>query len=291
MFKYKPKITSNMVNSFSRSFELVKESFRLLLLDKELLLFPLLSGFFAVLILFTFVFPLFFAGALLLPRAGGMTFYLWLFIFYLVSYCISIFFNVAIVSCVSMRLKGEDPVFMDGIRSSARNLHKILAWAAVSATVGFILNTLERKSEGWISRLIISFIGVAWTLATFFIVPVMIFEKKGIIDSIKRSSGIFKNTWGESVIGQFGMGMFFFALVLASVLLSFIVGLVIAPLSSLSGIVIGVIVFATLFLLIIILSSVLNTIYMTALYTYATTKKVPAGFSKEFIQNAYAKKG
>ena len=279
-----------MVNSFGRSFELVKESFRLLLLDKELLLFPLLSGFFAVLILFTFIFPLFFVGALFSRSTAGLTFYLWLFVFYLVSYCISIFFNVAVVSCVSMRLKGKDPVFMDGIRISVRNLHKILAWAAVSATVGLILNTLERKSNGWISRIILSLIGVAWTLATFFIVPVMIFEKKGVIDSIKRSSEIFRNPWGESVIGQFGMGVFFFVLVLASVLLSFIVGFVIAPLSSLSGIVVGVIVFVTLLILIIILSSVLNTIYMTALYTYATTRKVPAGFSKEFIQNAYTKK-
>ncbi|HLC60646.1 MAG TPA: DUF6159 family protein [Candidatus Nanoarchaeia archaeon] len=279
-----------MANIFSRSFQLAKESFRLLLLDKELLLFPMASGFFIVLILVTFIFPLFLVGAVFSRSTSGVAFYLWLFLFYLVSYFISIFFNVAIVSCVSMRLKGKDPLFMDGIRSSFKNIHRIFMWAAASATVGFVLNTLERKSEGWISRLIISFIGIAWTLATFFIIPVMIFENKGVIGSIKRSSEIFRNTLGESVIGQFGMGMFFFVLVLASVVLSFIIGFVIAPLSSLSGIIIGVIVFSTLLLLIIILSSVLNTIYMTALYTYATTKKVPAGFSREFIQNAYARK-
>jgi len=290
IFKYKTINKLSMANIFSRSFQLAKESFRLLLLDKELLLFPMASGFFIVLILVTFIFPLFLVGAVFSRSTSGVAFYLWLFLFYLVSYFISIFFNVAIVSCVSMRLKGKDPLFMDGIRSSFKNIHRIFMWAAASATVGFVLNTLERKSEGWISRLIISFIGIAWTLATFFIIPVMIFENKGVIGSIKRSSEIFRNTLGESVIGQFGMGMFFFVLVLASVVLSFIIGFVIAPLSSLSGIIIGVIVFSTLLLLIIILSSVLNTIYMTALYTYATTKKVPAGFSREFIQNAYARK-
>src|SRR3989338_2476071 len=85
MFKYKPRITSNMVNSFGRSFELVKESFRLLLLDKELLLFPLLSGFFAVLILFTFVFPLFFVGTLFSRSTAGLGVLLSRFFFFFFS--------------------------------------------------------------------------------------------------------------------------------------------------------------------------------------------------------------
>ena len=153
-----------MANSFSRSFQLAKESFRLLLLDKELLLFPLLSGFFVILILITFIFPLFFAGALLPRSAFGLAYYLWLFMFYLASYLISI------------------------------------------------------------SKIIISLAGIAWTFATFFIIPVMIFENLGVIDSIKKSSQIFKNTWGESVIGQFGMGFFFTILVLFSAAVSFILG-------------------------------------------------------------------
>ena len=279
-----------MANSFSRSFQLVKESFRLLLLDKELLLFPLLSGLFVILILVTFVFPLFFVGMIFSRSTAGIAYYAWLFLFYLVSYFISIFFNVAIVSCVSMRLNGKNPLFMDGIKSSFKNIHKILMWSAVSATVGFLINQLERKSEGWITRIIISLVGVAWTLATFFIIPVMIFENKGIIDSIKRSSEIFRNTWGESVIGQFGMGFFFFVLVLCSVAVSLFLGFLTSSVIGVSGIVIGIAVFVTLFVMIILLSSVLNTIYVTALYTYATTRKIPSGFSKEFIQNAYDKK-
>jgi hypothetical protein len=106
-----------MANSFSRSFELAKESFRLLLLDKELLLFPLLSGLSVILILVTFVFPLFFVGAVFSRSIAGLAFYLWLFLFYLVSYFVSIFFNVAIISCVSMRLKGKDPVLPEKNRA------------------------------------------------------------------------------------------------------------------------------------------------------------------------------
>src|SRR3989338_10684782 len=100
-----------MTNIFTKSYQLVKESFRLLLLDKELLLFPIISGFFILLILFSFILPLFMVNAIFSPKTAGIAVYVWLFIFYLISYFISIFFNVALVTCVSIRLKGKNPVF------------------------------------------------------------------------------------------------------------------------------------------------------------------------------------
>ncbi|MBI4452178.1 hypothetical protein HY637_01995 [Candidatus Woesearchaeota archaeon] len=279
-----------MTNVFGRSFQLAKESFRILLLDKELLLLPIISGIFILMILFTFIFPLFFAGSLLSQASFTITFYLWLFLFYIASYFISIFFNVALVTCVSIRLNGQDPVLMDGIKSSFKNIYKIFLWALVAATVGFILNQLERKSEGWVSRLVVSLVGVAWTLATFFVIPVMIFENKGTFASIKRSSEIFKKTWGESVVGQFGMGLFFFVIMLASLAISFLLGFMLMPVLKMSLVISLLIIFVPFIILIMLLSSVLHDIYLTALYTYATTRKVPKGFSEEFIKNAYAHK-
>ena len=145
-------------------------------------------------------------------------------------------------------------------------------------------------SEGWISRLMFSLIGTAWTLATIFVVPVMILENKGVIESIKQSASTFKKTWGESVIGQFGIGLFFLAVIIGSLFLSFVISFLLQPLLGISLFILLFMIAIPFVILIILLSSVLNEIYMTSLYIYATTKKIPQGFSPDFIKNAYARK-
>jgi hypothetical protein len=49
----------------------------------------------------------------------------------------------------------------------------------MSATVGIILHLIERRA-GILGRIATSFIGIAWSLATFFVVPVLILENKGV---------------------------------------------------------------------------------------------------------------
>jgi len=91
------------------------------------------------------------------------------------------------------------------------------------------------------------------------------------------------------VVGQFGMGLFFGLLTIVSLGVIFIVGLLarsIVGISTLKLIIAGVVSAIVIIIVISLFSSVLNGIYLTALYTYATTRKVPKGFSPEFIKNA-----
>jgi hypothetical protein len=166
---------------------------------------------------------------------------------------------------------------------------KIFIWALVSATIGIILSSLSRRS-GLIGRLIIGLIGMAWSLLTFFVIPVMIFENVSVTDSIKKSGAIFKKTWGENVVGQFSIGVFFMLLALLG-----IVPLIIGVISLTSGSFIPMILFfgiAILYWVIIaIVSSSLNGVYLTALYNYASKGVVPAGFSEESIKAAWKTKG
>src|SRR5436853_7894874 len=93
----------------------------------------------------------------------------------------------------------------DGFRGAFRNLGSILAWSFVAATVGMILRVIERRA-GFIGRIVTGLLGVAWTMLTYFVVPVMIFEGAGVGRAIKRSGELFKKTWGEAVVGSGGMG-------------------------------------------------------------------------------------
>ena len=62
-------------------------------------------------------------------------------------------------------------------------------------------------------------IGFAWSVATFLVVPVLVVEKVGPLDAIKRSASLLRKTWGEQLVGNFGIGLVFGLLVLLVVLL------------------------------------------------------------------------
>ena len=95
---------------------------------------------------------------------------------------------------------GGNWTFRDGMELAWARKGTILQWAFVAATVGMILRTLEERM-GLIGRLVMRIIGIAWTLACYFVVPALAFEDLTPIAAIKRSSKLFRDTWGEKVIG------------------------------------------------------------------------------------------
>ncbi len=75
-----------MFESIGRSIELVKTSWNILMEDKKLLVFPVLSGLVTMIIILTLALPLIFAGLVLgLVTPGTGLFLVILFAFYAVS--------------------------------------------------------------------------------------------------------------------------------------------------------------------------------------------------------------
>jgi hypothetical protein len=119
-----------MFESIGRSIELFRTSFSILMGDKKLLVFPLLSGIISLIVLMTFIIPLIIGNIL-----GELVFYIALFTFYLVSYFVVLFFNTALISCVNARLQGRDMSVSEGLSNALRHFAPILGWALLSATV------------------------------------------------------------------------------------------------------------------------------------------------------------
>jgi hypothetical protein len=276
-----------MFESVSRSFSLIKESWRVLSLDKEILLFPVLSGIALLFILLSFVIPALFLGYFQegVPAISGGVLLVGLFLFYLLCYFVVIYFNTALITCARMRLTGGNPVFMDGIRNANVHLVPIFIWAMISATIGLVLNLLQERA-GFIGQIVFGLIGAAWSLITYFAIPVMIFEEKGPVESIKLSALLFRKTWGETLVGQASIGIVFILLGIA--------GLVPVFLALISGIFTLFLLLLALYIIYIailmVVGSSLQGVYNTALYLYATTGNVPEAYSKELIENAFAPK-
>ena len=268
-----------MFDRFSRSWELVKASASVLRSDKELLVFPVLSGIAAMIVVATFLVPAF-AMRLFDGEAGIGTAVIG-FLFYLCQYFVIFFFNAALVAAAMIRLEGGDPTVADGLRAARERIVPILGYAAIAATVGMLLQALRNRDNNFIVRMVGSLLGVAWTMASFLVVPVLVQQNVGPIDAIKRSVELLKRTWGENAIGNVGIGMFVLVAVgLVAVVMAAQVSVALA---------VTLAVFLVLAALTLgIVQSALAGIYSAALYRYATVGEAPAGFAGTGLQTAFS---
>jgi len=282
-----------MAGKFARSWDLVQASAAVLKSDKELLVFPLVSAVATLLVAATFLLPIIGFGVYEhMGRNDPMRpmLYLWSFLFYFVQYIVIFFFNTALVGAAMIRLDGGDPTVADGLRIARGKMLPIIGYAAIAATVGMILRAMEERA-GFIGRIVVGMIGVAWTLATFMVVPVLVEQDVGPIDAVKESALLLKRTWGENLIGNGGIGLVFglvtFAVILVGgVLTAFSAANNLLPVAIALG---AVTVLAVLGIALV--QSALAGIYSAALYRYATDGQAPAGFDGEVLQQAFRLKG
>ncbi len=277
-----------MFDKFSRSWELVKASASVLRSDKELMLFPLISGVATLVVLATFLVPMF---ALRIFEGGnvGIGGAIFGFLFYFCQYSVIIFFNCALVGAAMIRLDGGDPTLADGFAAAKARIPSILGYAAIAATVGVILQALKGRDNNIVVRLIGSGLGAAWTLATFLVVPVLVSRDIGPIDALKQSVSLLKKTWGENAIGNVGIGAAFGLITFLVVLAGF--GSTFAAAQVSVGLAIAV---AAVFLIGVLLLGVyqaaLSGIYSAALYRYAVSHETPAAFQGLQLEQAFAPK-
>ncbi len=280
----------------SRSWDLVSESFSILMEDKQLLLFPVLSGISCLIVTL-----LLGVGevAIFLPsiRAAGITpqnfqhsanspvFAAAMFVIYLANYFVIVFFNVALVGVANSRLTGGKWTFDQGLQLAWQRKWVILQWAFVAATVGVVLRAISERS-GLIGRVVVGIIGVAWNIACYFVVPVIAFEDLSPGAALYRSAELFTETWGERVVGGFSLGIIFFVAMIPGFLLLPVGVKAAGP----TGLLIGAAAFGAYLLLLSVVSSAVQGVFNAALYRYACDQQVPPGFSRDLIQGAWAAK-
>lgn len=265
----------------SNTWGLAKVSWGVLRADKELLLLPVVSAICTVLVSATFVVPFLVVPEMVSGGRQGPGPYVGLFLFYFVNYMVVIFFNTALIGAATIRLKGGDPTVGDGLRIAWENLGRIVQWAAVAATVGMVLRIIEER-VGWLGKIIVGLLGAAWSVAVYFVVPVMVYEQLGPIESVKRSAELFRKTWGERLVSSISFGWLFFLLTLL-VIPVIIGGAMLGSTALLAAILISV-----LYVLVLaVVSAALNGILVAAMYDYARSGKPAGPFTQQMMTSAW----
>jgi len=270
------------MSRFENSLALAKCSWQVLRDDKKLTLLPLFSLISTVVL----------AAAVLLPigvivRNGTGDFgasqpLVWILGFagaVALSYVV-VFFNAALVYAANSRFRGETMSIGDAMRAAHERAHVLLPWAVVSATVSVVLRGIEQRG-GIAGRIIGSIAGLAWAVVTFLVLPVLVFEGIGPFAAVKRSSQLFKHTWGENLMTNAGIGIVG--------MVAMLVGLVpLVPFVLVGGpvAVLGVVLFVGWCIAVMLVTSALTGIFQTALYRFATGAPVP-GFDEAQLRNSF----
>lgn len=275
-----------MFDRLKRSFELVKASATVLRQDTHLLVFPLISGCASLAVVLCFALPIFGLKAFDGIGESHAMVYSTAFLFYVVQYFVIFYFNVALVGATMMRLDGGAPTVKDGLRIANDRIGAILGYAVIAATVGMVLRAIQER-VGFLGRLVVGLLGVGWTMATFLVVPVLVARDKGPIESIRDSASLLKQTWGENVIGQVGMSVYFTLVYMALFLGG--AGLVALALYMGSVVLAGLVIAAGVLLLLtgFLIQSALSGIYSAALYRFAANGEAGLGFDNSALRAAF----
>jgi hypothetical protein len=283
----------------ANSWRLAKSSWHVLVQDKKLLIFPVLSGLACLLVLISFLAPIVGIAIAIGPDRmfdkdnPQQTWWAYpvLFAYYFCNYFVVVFCNSALVSCAMMHFHGERPTLRDGLRAAWARLPQIVLWSLVAATVGVLLRAIESTNRR-VGELVAALLGTAWTVMTYFVVPVIVMEKANPFQAIGRSLGILRKTWGEALVGNLGLGLFKFLLALPLLLLILAGVALCAAGGPLIGAGAAVLLLAAVYFLVYLaVVSALGTIYLSALYQYAAFDAVPAGFDADAMRQAFVTRG
>ncbi len=119
-------------------------------------------------------------------------------------------------------------------------------------------------------RIVAGLAGMAWSVVTFLVLPIIVIEGAGVGDAVRNSGRLFRRTWGENLAAQVGFGLLGFLAMLPG----FVLFAIAAGGSSLVPAAVGV---AWLIGVAIVMAT-LSGIFQTALYHYATDGNVPGDY-------------
>ena len=210
------------------------------------------------------------------------------FVFYLLVSVITVFWNAAIIASAYERLSsGTNPSFSYGIGQAMKCLPQILVWGIIAGTVGLFINILEGLSHDentspplrFVAGLASFIIGIAWWIVTFFVIPMIVLERAGVLDSMGKSTELFKRTWGEDVASHIGTGL----LMTLCIILLICVSVPLMMFGQL-GVALGIVILAVGLLFAVLFFSTVEAVNRASLFYYAKTGEIPPMAAKAGIR-------
>jgi hypothetical protein len=205
---------------------------------------------------------------------------------------ITVLFMGGLVKCADEELQGRDSSFGAGLSASFSRFPALMGWALIETIVGWLISAVQGNGSNdnvlvtILRALLAGLMQVAWTIISFFVLPLIILRGKGPMQAIKESVSLIRKTWGMQVAGGVRIGgIIGLIAVLPGILMTVVGGFIAFAGSAAAGIPL-----ATIGVIIVILGSVLisamKAIFSVALLHYVEQGTAIGPFSSEELQSA-----
>jgi Family of unknown function (DUF6159) len=278
-----------MPGTFSDSWKLTKTSFRLIAEDRALLVFPLVAGVSTIAVIglliaaeYWFVAPVILGGGSLTTPAEVLAILLFIAAYIAMSF-LSVYCTAALVGAATLKLDGQQPTAADGWKVARSRIARLTIWALITATVGLVIQAIQRRVGGIAGALIGAAGGASWAILTYFMIPILLYEDQRPWPALKRSGHLFVSTFGRTLVTNVVLGLLIGLGIVGAVVLGVIGLFVLFGGSVALGLVlIGVAIAVAV--IVALIGSAAEGILRAALYRYATTGKIdpdlmPTGYA------------
>jgi hypothetical protein len=276
------------MSRFQRSLALGRASWSVLKSDRSLALYPVFSGLVSVGILIVLALVGWATKGSEVNAAGHTQYtasaatFVVVVVGYVALAFVQTYFLAGLVASSDQVLSGRPTTMKQGLAVASSRAGRILPWAIVQATISAVIQAIEERF-GIVGTIIGSLLGAAWSVVTFLSVPIIVFEDVGPVNALKRSGTLLKQTWGENIIGQGGLGL----LMLLPMFVAFGIG-ALGVVSGTAVVAIPLIAVAVVVMLVAtVIVNALSGIYRTALYRYAVDGQVPPAFAAADIEHSF----
>ena len=274
-------VNGGFFGNISNTIQLMKSCVNILKKDRELILFPIMAAVFVLILLGL----IYITGSIDLSAANEeeMSIFPVAILIFGANFII-VFFNSALISAALERLRGGDPNISSGLSHALKHVHHIFFWSIIVTIMGLIFGAIKANGRnrggigGIMTQIFASFLEAGWAMMTFFVIPIIVSENISPLSAIKRSSSLFKQTWGNQVAANFGFGIF----QVIALLISFGIGWFFGLINGTLGIAVGILCATTSVSIIYTLEG----IYKAALYEHALGEK-PLEFEEQDLRTAY----
>ncbi|MCZ7381149.1 MAG: hypothetical protein O8C64_06220 [Candidatus Methanoperedens sp.] len=241
-----------MFENIFKGFSFIKESFRLITKDADLIKPSIYSIFAAVFFTIISVIVLFFLQSAIPPSI----FYILAFLVLLGDYYISYFFTGMTAYLVYDFFKDGNATMSEAWAATKKNALTLFYLSIISAIIYIITSVLRRRSRerggigGGIGSMILGFIESVWTVA--------------------RATDIMKKNLLPIGVGEIAVGFVTGLISVIGFIVAIGVGfLIMSSSGSLAGVIAAILVAAVLIILIVALSMYITTAYHTCLFLWA----------------------
>jgi MFS family permease len=202
---------------------------------------------------------------------------------------VSVFLNTAIAAAAAAALDGRHLSLGQALAVPMRRIGQIALWSLIATVVGVVLEQLaSRLPLG--GSIVARLVGVGWSLASLFAIPVLALEDRSAPECLKRSAQVVRKRWGEGISGNVTISAWtIFAMV--PLVIVFVAALAIghnAP--AVRDLVVFLVALA--FVAVIAITAVVRQTFAVALYQFATTNSPQGPFAQSDLQAPFkAKRG